>query len=122
MPNWLAVMIGGAFGALARYGVGRAVVRLAGDPLPWATWAVNLAGCFLIGVAVTVLQRAEAGDTARLLFVTGFLGAFTTFSTFSLDTLRLWTGGQPGLALLNAGGSVVLGLAFVWLGVRLAGG
>jgi CrcB protein len=122
LPHWLAVMIGGAFGALARYGVGRAVVRLAGEPVPWATWAANLTGCLLIGVAVTALQRAEAADTARLLVVTGFLGAFTTFSTFSLDTLRLWTAGQPGLALLNAGGSVVLGLLFVWLGVRLAGG
>jgi CrcB protein len=115
-------MIGGALGALARYGVARAVLRLGGAAVPWATWAANLTGCLLIGVAATALQRAGAAAPVQLLVLTGFLGAFTTFSTFSLDTLNLWASGQAGLALLNAGGSVVLGLLFVWLGVKLAGG
>ncbi len=111
----LAVALGGAVGAVARYGVGLVALRLWGGPFPVGTWAVNLAGSFLIGLALpTLLEQPVA---VRLALVTGFLGAFTTFSAFSLETAALWEAGRPGLALLNAAGSVVLGLAAVGLGL-----
>ncbi|MDX1530078.1 MAG: fluoride efflux transporter CrcB [Rhodothermales bacterium] len=112
-----AVAAGGAAGALARYGVGLAAVRVVAGPFPVGTWAVNLLGSFLIGLAVPLL--AVRADALRLLLVTGFLGSFTTFSTFSLDTLALWEGGRPGLAALNAAGSVAFGLAGAVLGLWL---
>lgn len=116
----LLVAAGGALGALGRYGIGLLAVRVWSTGLPLGTWAVNLLGSFLIGLAVPFLiAKGEAADSVRLLFVIGFIGSFTTFSTFSLDTLALWESGRPGWALLNAGGSVVLGLALVALGLWL---
>ena len=112
------VAVGGALGATARYSVGLAAVRLWGAGLPVGTWVVNVAGSFLIGLAVPFVVTKTGGiEGLRVALVIGFLGSFTTFSTFSLDTLALWEGGRPGWALVNVGGSVVLGLVFVALGV-----
>ena len=116
--TWLWVALGGAFGAAARYGVGLLAVRAWGSSLPLGTVLVNLAGSFLIGLAVPlVLTRPGASEALRLALAVGFLGAFTTFSTFSLDTLALLETGRTGWALANALGSVVLGLGCVALGV-----
>lgn len=90
--------------------------RFVDAPFPWATWAVNLIGCFFIGLAVPLLSGFDGSDEARFFLVLGFLGSFTTFSTYSLDTLSLVANGHPALALLNAAGSLVAGLVFVWLG------
>lgn len=120
MPPALAVALGGACGALARYGTGRLVAHVVDTPFPWATWAVNLVGCFLIGLAVPVLSGLDVADEARFFLVLGFLGSFTTFSTYSLDTLSLLVDGHATLALLNAAGSLLVGLVFVWLG-RMVG-
>jgi CrcB protein len=107
-------------GALARYGVALAGLRW-GEGIPWGTWAANALGCLLIGVALPLVR----GDDARLGLLVGFLGAFTTFSTYSADTILLWEAGRPGLAVANALGSVVVGLLFVgvglWAGRQLAG-
>ncbi|MEM1042169.1 MAG: fluoride efflux transporter CrcB [Bacteroidota bacterium] len=111
----LIVTAGGALGALARYGVGVLALRMNESGLPIGTWTVNLAGSFLIGLAVPLL--VGKGELHRLALVVGFLGSFTTFSTFSLDTLALWESGRPGWAALNAAGSVVLGLACAALGL-----
>ena len=119
LSSLLAVALGGAFGALARYGVAMAAARFGAEAFPWGTWIANLAGCFLIGLLVPFLLGPQAA-TARLLLVTGFLGAFTTFSTFSLDTVGLMQAGRPGLALANAVGSVVLGLGCVVFGIWTA--
>ena len=116
-PSLLIVAFGGALGAVARYGVGLAAVRFAATGLPLGTWSVNLAGSFLIGLAVPVL--VAKGEAHRLALVVGFLGSFTTFSTFSLDTFALWEAGRPAWALANAAGSVALGLTAVALGVWL---
>ena len=116
--SWLWVALGGAFGAAVRYGVGLLAVRAWGSSLPLGTVLVNLAGSFLIGLAVPlVLTRPGASEALRLALAVGFLGAFTTFSTFSLDTLALLETGRTGWALANALGSVVLGLGCVALGV-----
>jgi CrcB protein len=109
------VALGGALGALARYGLGTAAVRAFGTTVPVGTWAVNLLGCFLIGLALPV----AAADRARLVLIVGFLGSFTTFSTFSADTLALLEAGRPGLALLNAAGSLLGGLALTALGMAV---
>ncbi|NNF57755.1 MAG: fluoride efflux transporter CrcB [Rhodothermaceae bacterium] len=115
----LIVAVGGAVGAVARYGVGLLALRVSATGLPLGTWAVNLVGSFLIGLTLPFLM-ARGSDEWRLALVVGFLGAFTTFSTFSLDTLVLWENGRPGWAVLNAAGSVVLGLACVALGFWIA--
>jgi CrcB protein len=121
MPTQLLLIaVGGAAGAVARYGVGLLAVRAWGAGLPLGTWAVNLLGSFLIGLAVPVLvAEGRAAESARLALVVGFLGSFTTFSTFSLDTLALVESGRPGWALANAAGSVVLGLGCAALGFWL---
>jgi len=114
-----AVAVGGALGALVRYGLGRLVTLVVGHTFPWGTWTVNLAGCLLIGLTVPFFGELAETEEVRLLLVTGFLGSFTTFSTFSLDTMALWGDGHGLWALANAAGSVILGLVFVWAGVRL---
>lgn len=112
------VALGGAFGAAARYGIGRWFVQQGHTGLPWGTWTVNLLGCFLIGIALPFL--ANNVEKGYLLLVVGFLGAFTTFSTFSMDTLMLFSNGKSGAALFNIAGTVVIGFALVWMGVQVA--
>jgi len=120
MTRLLAVALGGATGALLRYGMGLWVRHLVGTGFPWATWAVNLTGCVLIGASVPLLQALPMGEAGRLFLVLGLLGSFTTFSTYSLDTLALWADGHAIAAAVNAVGSLVLGLVGVWLGRLLA--
>jgi CrcB protein len=119
MPPAVAVALGGACGALARYGAGRLVALFVEHPFPWGTWAVNLVGCFLIGLTVPLFGRLSAAEGARFFLVVGFLGSFTTFSTFSLDTLALWGNGHGLLGLLNAVGSLACGLVLVAVGREL---
>lgn len=120
MNALIAVGLGGACGALARFGTGWLISQVVETPFPWATWAVNLVGCLLIGASIPLLANWALGETPRLFLVVGFLGSFTTFSTYSLDTLGLLANGHVGWALLNAGGSVVLGLLCVWIGRQLS--
>lgn len=118
LSHFILVAVGGALGATARYSAGLVAIRLWGTGLPVGTWIVNLAGSFLIGLAVPFLiTKMGATEGLRFALVVGFLGSFTTFSTFSLDTLSLWETGRPGWALLNVGGSVLAGLLLVALGL-----
>lgn len=122
MRSALLVALGGAVGAVARYGIGLASVRWAEAGWPVGTWAVNALGCLAIGLALPLVEA----ERTRLVVLVGLLGSFTTFSTFSADTVVLWEAGRPGLAAANALGSVVVGVAFVLLGLtmgrQLAGG
>jgi CrcB protein len=111
------VMLGGALGSALRYGAGLASLAWFGAAYPWSTLAVNIAGSALIGVAAGA--GVEGG--ARLLIVTGFLGGFTTFSAFSLETATLWER-SPWLAASYVAASVPLGLAAFWLARRLVAG
>lgn len=116
---WIA--IGGALGALARYGLSGWVYGVAGARLPWGTLAVNLAGCFLIGVlAELTLRSGWVGPQVRAGVGIGFLGSFTTFSTFAVETWREMERGD----WLAAGGNLLLntvgGLALVMLGLLTA--
>lgn len=131
MREILYVAIGGALGSLGRYGVGLAAARLLGKGFPWGTLAVNVAGCFAMGVVLEVLADLEArhavtvSNAAHLAFwhkavAIGFLGGLTTFSSFGGDTIRELHGGQPIIALVNVAANVLLSLAAVWLGFSLA--
>jgi fluoride exporter len=114
----VGIALGGAFGALARYGLDEWIGRRTGA-FPWGILVVNVTGAFLIGfVTEAVGPRFEAG-WVRPLLVTGFLGAYTTFSTLSLDTYRLLDRGELDQALANMLGTVVLGLLAVWAGLRV---
>lgn len=121
MLNFLLVALGGAAGSMLRYATGLGATRLLGPGFPWGTLIVNVAGSFVIGLFVeAIARRFGASEPARLLLVTGFLGGFTTFSSFSLDAAALIERGQAGLALLYMGGSVILSLAAVFAGLALA--
>jgi CrcB protein len=111
---------GGALGALARYGVGGWVQSHAGFAFPWGTFAVNLAGSLLIGFAVRFLEGVAVTPEVRALVTVGFLGAFTTFSTYSYEALTLLRDGDWRRAAFYSLGSVLLGVVAV--GVGMAGG
>jgi fluoride exporter len=105
-----SILIGGAAGALARAGVGRAFPTHPGD-WPWATFAVNIAGAALLAWLTTRLAEVIAPTRYwRLLLGTGFCGALTTFSTFQVETIRLARDGHDGLATAYAVSSMALGL------------
>jgi fluoride exporter len=105
---------------MARYFASTWFAGRAGATFPWGTLAVNLAGSFLIGILVTMAdEKGTIGPGARLFLVVGFLGGFTTFSSFSIETWRLAEGGDLIPALLNVLGSVTLGLTAAVLGVAL---
>lgn len=118
--SWLLVALGGGAGAAARFGVSQA---LAGrDGFPWATFAINVVGSLLLGILMGAFPSAEEAWRVRALLAVGFCGGFTTFSTFSYETLVLFQRGSPATALAYAGGSVVMGLAAAWVGLRMGMG
>lgn len=122
LMNCLAVGVGGSLGALARMGVAAASRALFGAGFPVGTMIINLTGSFLLGwFLARVARGVVVSDVILWGFTVGFLGAYTTFSTFMFESDALVRQGAPGRAALNLVGSVVLGLAAVRLGV-LAGG
>ena len=117
--TWLAVALGGALGAALRHAVSVVVLRLAhGHVVPYATLLVNVVGCAAIGVIAGSLAggRLELSQSARAFVIVGVLGGFTTFSSFSLDTLTLVRTGLTGTALLNVAGHLILTLLAVFAG------
>ncbi len=116
------VMVGGATGSLIRYVLGTAIMNRLGPRFPFGTFAINVSGSFLIGLLMTLLtERLQPHPNWRLLLVVGFLGGYTTFSSFEWETLSLVKDGGRWLGLLNIIGSVSLGYAAVWLGSMIAG-
>jgi CrcB protein len=117
----LLIGIAGALGALARYGVTVAALRWLGDDFPHGTLIVNLIGCFLLGIVVELaLDDKSLSPQTRAILGTGFLGAFTTFSTFGVDTFRAIEAGAWGLAASNVAINVIGGLVLVAAGVAVA--
>jgi fluoride exporter len=116
MHQIVLVALGGAIGSVARYGAGVAAARWLGLAFPWGTLAVNVIG----GVAMGLMAARIAPDneSLRLLIGTGLLGGFTTFSAFSLESVRLMEH-QPGLAALYAVASVALSVGGCWTGLML---
>jgi CrcB protein len=119
--RFLLVLLGGGFGSLARYTAGLAIIERFGSKYPVGTVAINITGSFLIGLVMTVITERFPGDLNwRPLLVTGFLGGYTTFSSFEWETYSAVRHGGFWIGAANVIGSVSLGYAAVWLGASLA--
>jgi fluoride exporter len=119
MTKVLLVMAGGSIGALSRYGVSLLAASLFGSRFPWGTLIVNLSGCFLIGVAFALAERGSSimNPSIRLFFVTGYLGALTTFSTYALETTNAVRDENSLAALSNVIANNLAGTLLVLLGM-----
>lgn len=118
---WLPVALGGALGSVARWWVSTLITLMAPAGLPLGTFAVNIIGSALFGFLFQCSMTLDAWrDPARLLLLTGLLGGFTTFSSFSFDTLRLLQEGRVAIALANVLMQLILGVFATWMGM-LAG-
>jgi len=116
----IAIMLGGALGALSRYWISSAVYLLLGRNFPYGTLTVNLLGSFFMGLLSVLLLNKFPNETLTSLLLVGFLGAFTTFSTFSLDNMQLIQQGELFKALANMLLNVGLCLVAIWLGMLSA--
>ncbi len=111
----------GALGSLARYGLNGAATRILGKGFPYGTLAANLIGCFLLGLLMELALGSDwISRELRLALGVGFFGAFTTFSTFGVETMRLLEAGAWPQVAVNVVANVVLGLALAWSGFVLA--
>ena len=117
MQRLLLICFAGAAGTAARYLIGLYAVRRFGDGFPYGTVAVNLAGCFLIAGVIQIATAQSWSETTRLVLTVGFLGGFTTYSSFNQETLRLVSSGAPGTAMVNVLVTLAGGLAAGWLGL-----
>lgn len=123
-PLFIAsIALGGAIGAVARHSVSVLTGSVLGSGFPWGTLTVNIVGSFLMGVLIELSAlKLSIGPELRAFLVTGFLGAFTTFSTFSLDVATLYERGNLGLAALYVSVSVVVGISALFGAIALVRG
>jgi CrcB protein len=121
LMRYLLVLAGGGTGALARYVAASAIMTRFGGKFPLGTLAINVTGSFLIGFLMTMLtERFQLDPQWRLLLVVGFLGGYTTFSSFEWETYTSVRDGALWAGMLNVVSSVVLGYIAVWFGAMLA--
>jgi CrcB protein len=119
--KYLLILLGGGVGSLARYVAGSAIMSRFGGRFPLGTVLVNVSGCFLIGILMTILtERFQPYFNLRFLLIVGFLGGYTTFSSFEWETYTALREGGFWIGLTNVICSVTLGYAAVWLGAMLA--
>jgi CrcB protein len=112
--NWLAVAIGGALGSVARYALSGWIFDITSNKFPYATLIVNVAGSFVMGILfVVIVERAVLPAEMRSLLMIGFIGAFTTFSAFSLDALGLWQNGHVLMSVIYMIATVILCLVAI---------
>lgn len=125
MKESLLVGLGGFVGSVARFQAREVILKyFSASQFPWSTFAVNIFGCFLAGLIATWLERTFLALNLSqvdlgLFLIFGFLGGFTTFSAFGLETLNLLRTGQVMLGMLNLIGSVAFGLLAAWVGMRI---
>ncbi|MBX6316375.1 MAG: CrcB family protein [Isosphaeraceae bacterium] len=123
METWVKVAVlsvGGTLGVNARYWLGVWINKWTSPQFPWATFAINVSGSFLF--LTVALTRWLPHPNIRLMVITGFLGGYTTFSTFEYDSMTLWERGEAGLVAVNVAGSIAAGFVAVLLGTALAHG
>lgn len=121
MQKYLLIAAGGALGSIARYWVGSAISGRMGTRFPYGTLIINITACVLIGFSITYLgKRADLSPAWRFLVPVGFIGAYSTFSTYEWETLSTIRSGAFALAALYVVGSLIAGLAATWCGVLLA--
>ena len=117
---WGAVLLGGALGSAARYGVGLWMLHHLAPTFPWATLTVNVIGSFVIGAVIVLAdEQGSVGPALRTFLVVGVLGGFTTFSSFSVETMRLWETRPLWVSLANVAASLGLCLGSVAVGAAL---
>ncbi len=117
--SFFYVFMGGGLGSMARYGISRLFSPL--DLIfPWATFTANLLACLVLGYLTGLLIKQDMSDFMKLTFMVGFCGGFSTFSTFSAETLKLFQAGQITYALMNVLLSVSLCLACILIGIKIA--
>jgi CrcB protein len=120
MHKLALIGLGGLLGTLSRYWLAQSIDARTQSSFPFGTMIVNLAGCFAAGFLFEFLDQALISPDLRLAIFTGFLGGFTTFSAYALQTLTLTQGGLLSVAVLNVVAANVLGLAMVWIGAGAA--
>ncbi len=121
MQKYLLIAVGGALGSIARYWVGSTVANRMGTRFPYGTFVINITACVIIGFSLTFLaRRVDLSPAWRFLVPVGFIGAYSTFSTYEWETLSTLRTGAFFLAALYAVSSLILGLAAVWGGSALA--
>ena len=114
------IALAGAFGTICRYWLSGVVYDVLGRDFPWGTWAVNILGCFLFGLVwILSEERGFLSAQARILILTGFMGAFTTFSTFIFESGGILNDGQWLKLALNLGGQNLVGFMALYLGTGL---
>jgi fluoride exporter len=121
LQKYILIALGGALGSIARYWVGSAIANRMGTKFPYGTFVINITACVIIGFSLTFLaRRAELSPAWRFLVPVGFIGAYSTFSTYEWETLSTIRAGAFFLAAFYAVGSLILGLAAVWGGSVIA--
>ncbi len=121
MQRYLLIAFGGALGSMARYWVGTTIAGRMGTKFPYGTFVINITACMIIGFSLTLLaKRADLNPAWRFLVPVGFIGAYSTFSTYEWETLSTMRTGAFLLAALYAISSLILGLAAVWGGSVIA--
>ena len=113
----MLIFCAGGLGALSRFALTALVNKMAGSGFPWGTLAVNILGCFIFGLIWAYLNHQTLPDTTRLIMLVGFVGSFTTFSSYIFDSYALGHN-QMLLALVNVVSQVVIGFICLWLGIR----
>jgi CrcB protein len=121
LQKYFLIAFGGALGSLARYWVGSTIANRMGTKFPYGTFVINITACVIIGFSLTFLaKRADLNPAWRFLVPVGFVGAYSTFSTYEWETLSTLRAGAFFLAALYAVSSLILGLAAVWGGSAIA--
>ena len=121
MQKYLLIAVGGALGSIARYWVGSTIAGRMGTRFPYGTFVINITACVVIGFSLTYLgKRAGLNSAWRFLIPVGFIGAYSTFSTYEWETLSTLRAGAFALGALYAVGSLIGGLAATWCGALLA--